>query len=197
MSWCFSHNTNHQSLRLSKRNPSITEETKLAVQYVLKLKSNPSNPTYASVFQCNYTAVFETKPNVILTLGLRLRQTILDSGIDLNCIANYSIPETPPWLLLKPHFDYGLYNIGTKSSTPPDEFISSYNELISLYQSYENISTDSSKQASAVASAAVSGDKILVKQLPNNASIFSAESSAVLLALDMISQTSNLKFLIL
>jgi hypothetical protein len=36
-----------------------------------------------------------------------------------------------------------------------------------------------------------------VKRLPNNASIFSADSSAILLALDMISQTSNLKFLIL
>jgi hypothetical protein len=52
-----------------------------------------------------------------------------------------------------------------------------------------------SKQGSAVASAAVSGDKILVKRLPNNASIFSAESSAILLALDVISQTSNAKFL--
>jgi hypothetical protein len=56
---------------------------------------------------------------------------------------------------------------------------------------------DTHKQGSAVASVAVSGDKILVKRLPNNASIFSAKSSAILLALDMISQTSNLKFLIL
>jgi ribonuclease HI len=43
----------------------------------------------------------------------------------------------------------------------------------------------------------VSADKVLVKRLPNNALIFSAESSAILLALDMISQTSHLKFLIL
>jgi hypothetical protein len=167
------------------------------VQYILKLKSNPSNPTYASVFQCNYAAVFETKPNVIPTLGLRLRQTTLDSGIDLDCIANYSTPETPPWLLLKPNFDHSLYDVGTKSNTSPDEFLSSCNELISLYHGYENIFTDGSKQGSAVASAAVSGNKILVKRLPNNASTFSAETSAMLVALDMISHTSNLKFLIL
>jgi ribonuclease HI len=36
-----------------------------------------------------------------------------------------------------------------------------------------------------------------VNRLLNNTSIFSAESSAILLALDIISQTSNLKFLIL
>ena len=66
-----------------------------------------------------------------------------------------------------------------------------------MYQGCENIFTDGSKQGSAVASAALSGDKILVKRLPNNASIFSAEASAILLAPDMISQTSNLKFLIL
>ena len=177
--------------------PISLRRQKLAVQYVLKLKSNPSNPTYTSVFQCNYRSVFEAKPNVIPTLGLRLRQTILDSGIDLNCIANYSIPKTPPWLLLKPNFDYGLYNVGSKSNTSPDVFLSSYNELISFHQGCENIFTDGSKQDSAVASAAVSGDKILVKRLPNNASIFSAEASAILLALDMISQTCNLKFLIL
>jgi hypothetical protein len=70
----------------------------------------------------------------------------LDSGIDVNSIANYSIPETPPWLLLKPNFDYSLYNVGTKSKTAPAEFLSSYNELLSLYQGYENIFTDGSKQ---------------------------------------------------
>jgi ribonuclease HI len=141
--------------------------------------------------------VFETKPNVIPSLCLRLHQTILDPGIDLKCIANYSIPGTTPWLLLKPNFNYSLYNVGTKSSTSPDEFLSSCSELISLYQGYENMFTDGSKQGSAVASVAVNGNKILVKRLPNNASIFSAESSAILLVLDMISQTSNLKFLIL
>ena len=57
--------------------PLTLRRQKLAVQSVLKLKSNPSNPTYTSVFQCNYRAVFEAKRNVIPTLSRRLRSLIV------------------------------------------------------------------------------------------------------------------------
>ena len=59
------------------------------------------------------------------------------------------------------------------------------------------IFTDGSKQGSAVAAAAVVIDKVLVQRLPDHASIFSAEAQAILLALDIISQSSNQHFLIL
>jgi ribonuclease HI len=48
-----------------------------------------------------------------------------------------------------------------------------------------------------VAAAAVMVNKVLVKRLPDHASIFSAEAQAILLALDIISQSSNQHFLIL
>jgi hypothetical protein len=38
---------------------------KLAHPYIVKLKSNPGNPAYSSVFQPNYTTLFDAKPNVI------------------------------------------------------------------------------------------------------------------------------------
>jgi ribonuclease HI len=65
------------------------------------------------------------------------------------------------------------------------------------YEDYNKIFTNGSKQGICVAAAAVSQDKVLVKRLPNHASIFSVEVTAILLALDIISQSIEQDFLIL
>ena len=51
--------------------PLKLRRQKLALQYIIKLKANPSNPAFSSVFQPNYTVLFDAKPNTIPTLGLR------------------------------------------------------------------------------------------------------------------------------
>jgi hypothetical protein len=161
---------------------------KLALQYVVKLKSNPNNPVYASVFQPNFKPLFEAKPNAIPTLGLRIQQSLTDSSLDLSCIAQFSLPTTPPWLLQQAHFDFTLYNLGSKSNILPDHYLSSYKELVSTYQGYKKIFTDGSKQGSAVSAAAVTKWKVLVKRLPNHSSVFSAEATAIVLAVKIIEQ---------
>ena len=177
--------------------PLRLRRQKLALQYMVKLKSNPNNPTYASVFQPNFEPLFEAKPHAIPTLGLRMHQPLTDTGIDLSCIAQCSLPKTPPWLLLRPKFDFTLYSLGNKSDTSPDLYLSYYRELISKYPGYKEVFTDGSKKGSAVSAAAVTKGTVLVNRLPNHASIFSAESRAVLLALRIIEQSSGKHFLIL
>jgi hypothetical protein len=49
--------------------PHRLRSQKLALQYIVKLKSNPGNPAYSSVFQPNYTALFDAKPNIVPPLG--------------------------------------------------------------------------------------------------------------------------------
>ena len=73
--------------------PLKLRRQKLSLQYIIKLKANPNNPAFSSVFQPNYTVLFNAKPNTIPTLGLRIRQAILDSGINLNSIALQQIFE--------------------------------------------------------------------------------------------------------
>jgi ribonuclease HI len=169
----------------------------LALQYMLKLRSNPSNPAYSCVFESNLTSFFIAKPQAIPTLGIRLRQALSDTGVSLDSIAEHAIPSSAPWLLRPPGFDYTLFNLGTKSNTSPDLYLSVYNQLVSeKYDGYQKIFTDGSKQGAAVGAAAVTTNKVLVKRLPNHASIFSAEAQAILLAIDIISQSNNLQFLI-
>lgn len=178
--------------------PLSLRRQKLALNYIIKLSSNADNPAYSSVFQPNYTSLFDHKPNTISTLGLRLSMALSESGVNISQIAPHLSTSTPPWLLRAPHFDYSLYNVGTKSDTPPDLYLCLYNRLVSEnYEGYIKIFTDGSKQGVSAAAAAVTVNKVLVKRLPNHASIFSAEAIAILLALDIISESSTENFLIL
>jgi hypothetical protein len=116
----------------------------------------------------------------------------------MNCIAQRLIPATPPWLFRTPCFDYMLYNVGTKCNTSPDLYLSLYIKVVSEnYDGYDKIFTDGLKQGICVAAAAVCHDKVLVKRLPNHASILSAKAIANLLAVDIISQSTKQDFLIL
>jgi hypothetical protein len=89
----------------AKKLPLRLRSRKLALQYIVKLKSDPGYPAYSSVFQPDIMHLFDAKPNIVPTLGLRLRQALSESGVNLNCIAQRLIPSTPPWLFRTPGFD--------------------------------------------------------------------------------------------
>jgi hypothetical protein len=93
--------------------------------------------------------------------------------------------------------DFTLYNLGTKSNILPDHYLSCYKELVLTYEGYKKIFTDGSKQGGAVSAAAVAEWKVLVKRLPDHASIFSAEAIGILLALNIIEQSPGRHFLII
>jgi ribonuclease HI len=65
-----------------------------------------------------------------------------------------------------------------------------------VFCDYTRIYTDGSKDGAAVAAAAVSQTMNRSCRLPNNSSIFSAEASAILLAVDIIKSTTDNKFAI-
>ena len=88
---------------------------------------------------------------------------------------------------------YILQDLGKKSDTPPHLFINKYNEIRNSLQGYIAIFTDGSKCGTAVAAAALSAPLTLSSRLPDNSSIFSAESQAINLALDIIEQSYTTK----
>jgi hypothetical protein len=59
---------------------------KLTLQYVLKLKSNPSNPAYRCVFEPCSKALFDARPTAIPTTGIRMQQQLSETGIHLDCM---------------------------------------------------------------------------------------------------------------
>jgi hypothetical protein len=168
----------------AKEMPPDLRRKKLSLQYMVKLKSNPSNPAYSCVCKAYPKALFDARPSVIPTLGIRMRQQLRDTGINLDCIARSCVPAIPPWLVQMATFFFLLHPLASKGDIPPDIFRSKLAELLSAFDGYERIYTDGSKDGEAVAAAAVSRYGTLVKRLTDHACVFSAEARAVLLALD-------------
>jgi hypothetical protein len=50
--------------------PAQLRRKKLALQYIVKPKSNLNNLACVSVFQPNFKPLFIAKPNVVATLGI-------------------------------------------------------------------------------------------------------------------------------
>ena len=110
-------------------------------------------------------------------------------------VAHIVIPENPPWLNLKPIFNFELtqYN---KSETNPLLIQQHFAEIRSATSEYSAIYTDGSKGGDRVASAAVFGQQVDSLRLPSASSIFSAEANAILLALKFVVSSDESKFMI-
>ena len=96
--------------------PSLyNRRLKLSMQYALKLKSNPSNPTYETVFEPQYKTLFENKPNMIHPFGIRISSEFENMNLDLNNIADFKISDVPPWTFSKPNLRFYFHCTMTRS----------------------------------------------------------------------------------
>ena len=165
------------------------------MQYALKLKSNPSNPTYETVFEPQYKTLFENKPGVIPSFGIRISSEFESMNLDLVNIADFKISDVPPWTVSQPRVLFSLHG-GGGSRAGPLVFRTKFHELLSDFPNYETIFTDGSKDGGTAGSACVAPSGTYKCRLPDSASIFSAENKAVDLAFDHIEQSRNSDFII-
>ena len=201
----------HQGLRLAlgafRTSPSVSllaeanepslynRRLKLSMQYALKLKSYPSSPTYETVFEPQYKTLFENKPNMIPSFGIRISSEFKNMNLDLVNIADFKISDVQPWTVSQPRVLFSLHN-DKKSQTDPLVFRTKFHELLSDFPNYETIFTDGSKDGDTAGSACVTPSNTYKCRLPDSASIFSADIKAIDLALDHIEQSRNSDFII-
>jgi ribonuclease HI len=184
------------SLYAEANEPSLyLRRQKLGLHYFLKLKSNPKNPTYKTVFSPMYDDLFQQRENTIPPFSLRNNRYIESLNIDLNDIETNQIPDIPPWIWKSPQFIYDLAK-SKKETTIPEIFKVQYNEIKQHFYNYEYIYTDGSKQNNRVAAAAVTEDETFSFRLPDNSSVFSAELKAIELALNHIETEGYMRYLI-
>ena len=69
----------------------------LSLHYASKITSLPKHPTHDAVFDYKYMKLFDARPNVIRTFGLRIKQFLTASNIDFS-----DILETPSYFVLPP-----------------------------------------------------------------------------------------------
>lgn len=169
---------------------------KLALQYAIKMKSNESNPAFEAVFHPSYEHLYEDT-NHIRPFGIRCRYDLEELGLDLECIHPTKLPSFNPWQYQPPVINTSL-GCEKKGSQNPEILRQNFLALREhLYKHHCAIYTDGSKAEEKVAAAAYLGNgQFLVRRLPDNSSIYSAELTAINLALNHIGSFHNKKFVI-
>ena len=165
------------------------------MQYYLKLKSNPVNPTHKVVFEPMYKDEFIEKEKVIPPFGLRCEADMNCIDILLEDVANHKVSEVPLWTSKSPTYNYYLSS-DNKATTDPMVFKNKFLEVKEQYYTHEEIYTDGSKDGDKVASAAILDGELYQFRLPNNSSIFTAELKAIDLALNHIEQDAYWRYII-
>jgi ribonuclease HI len=174
------------SLYVEADEPSLSErQIKLSLQYITKLKSNPSNPAYNCVFHPEYITLYEHKPSAIAPLGIRMKEHIVDAHINISNIKSNKLLNFPPWQMVKPTVNLDLTKF-TKSTTNQLIYQQYFAELKSSYPDHVTIYTDGSKDGVSVTAAAIVNSQPLTCRLPDDISIFSAEAKAIQIALEAI-----------
>ena len=187
-----------ESLYAEANEPSLSmRREKLSLQYYTKLASCPSNPTYKCVFHPKYEALYERKKNTIKSYGLRMKQTKTEAKLDTSVIHQTTTLQHPPWLTKQPKVIFDLIK-HTKGKTNPITYHEEFQIIKEKYQNHQAIYTDGSKTGDKAACAAIYKHNSLLERLPDGASIYSAEASAINSALKIIEthSTNNYEYII-
>ena len=190
-----------ESLYVEADEPSLyLRREKLALQYAIRLAANPSNPAYKITFPPHISEdivnLYENKPNVIKSFGLRIQPLLTSAKINPNTIEENSVPEIPSWCIRKPSVVFSLHS-GKKSETNPDLLKQDFHELQLYYADYQHIYTDGSKDKERVGCAVLRENDHQTMRIPDGSSIFTAEAKAIDLALDLVDNCNSCdKFII-
>lgn len=189
-----------QSLYTEAGEPSLANRRlRLCLNYYTKLYSEINNPAYECVFDGMFTKEYTKNPGCIPPFGIRIRPHAERAEINLGVINDFSkLPDAPPWTLSSPEirFDLASYQ---KENTNSLVYKGLFGELCSKYPAHEKIFTDGSKTENGVAASAVhqtKGVKESTKRLPSDSSVYTAELTALNLALEMIQNTKKKRFII-
>ena len=168
---------------------------KLALQFALRICSNPENPAFDALFDFQCEHFYTSRPNAIRSPALRIRDDFNRICLNTENVAKYSVITVPPWKLLRPNIDITLTE-HEKSKTDPLEYRISFNNLREKYGNYLCAFTDGSKSDDGVTAAAYSSKFFLQIRLPDEASIFTAELYAIRYALDFIASIDQFDFIV-
>ena len=140
--------------------------------------------------------LYENKPNVIKSFGLRSQPLLTSAKINPNTIEEHSFPEIPSWCIRKPSVVFSLHS-GKKSETNPDLLKQDFHELQLHYVDCQHIFTDGSKNKERVGCAVLRENDHQTMRIPDGSSVFMAEAKAIDLALDLVDNcNSHDKFII-
>ena len=185
-----------ESLYVEAHEPPLEiRRDKLALQYVLKLKTNPENPAYDVVFNPKHQELYKDKESATDSFGIHCKKLLKEAKIDVGEIVINSIPDVPIWDSEPVTVDFTLSEFD-KPSTSSTVFKSRFNGVKQKYLDFCHIYTDGSKVETKVASAYVCPYGTRGYRLRDGCSIFTAEVEAINKALTYVKVSTRKSFVI-
>ena len=166
---------------------------KLSLQYASKIKSLPKHPAHNAVFDNKYMKLFDARPNAIRTFGLRIKQFLTASNIELSDIFYFIVP---PWCIKPPKIVLELVHL-KKDRTDASIYQQLCMEIRDRYRDYIPVYTDGSRDGNAVACATVfPSSTVISMRLPDSASVFTDELWTIIKALEKIKNYTASKYIV-
>jgi len=165
--------------------PLYLRRKKLSLQYAVKISSCSMNPTVKCVFKLKSERLFARKPTQIAPLGIRIAENLSSIGFSHKNSTLRTVPSVPPWLLRRPCFNYDMYAFD-KNNVSAEVLQSHFAETKNCFDKHVEIYTDGLKIGESVAYAVICGNQIKRMRLPDKSSVYTAELSAIRLALELI-----------
>jgi len=159
------------------------------------VSTDTSNLAVNCIFNKHFTAFFHRYPSQIRPLGFRVSTDLHALHFAQKDILPVVTPSHPLWLYSIPVHDLSLSR-HAKSDTSPEIFQSNFMALCYELSHYHRIYTEGSKMNNSVSAAAVRHEETKSLQIPDKASIFTAELVAHNLALDIVWHSRHKKFVI-
>jgi ribonuclease HI len=186
-----------ESLYVLAKEPSLTlRRIKLSLQYIVKLAACPNNPAFESVFHPKFEHVYEAKQKAIRPLGLRMKYYLDIINKESYIIEEVEVPRIAPWKLSRPVSILDLAKF-KKSSTSPLEFQEKFDNIRLRFLTHKFLYTDGSKDGLSTGYAVTSrSTNYCNERIPDVCSIFTAELTAIYMAVKMIRDSDYDKFVI-
>ena len=126
-----------ESLHMDAHKPGLgARHAKLSLQYASKIKSLPKYSAHNAVFDNKYMKLFDARPSAICTFGLRIKQFLTASNIELSDILetpSYFI--LPPWCIKPPKIVLDLVHL-KKDRTDASIYQQLFMEIRDRYRDY-------------------------------------------------------------
>ena len=125
--------------------------------------------------------LFDARPNAIRTFGLRIKQFLTASNIELSDILETpSYFSSPPWCIKSPKIVLELVHL-KKDRTDASIYQQLFMEIRVRYRDHIPVYTDGSRDGNAVACATVfPSNTVISMRLPDSAFVFTAEVWAII-----------------
>ena len=99
------------SLYVEADEPSLySRREKLSLQYAIRLAANPSNPAHEVTFPPNYVNLYEQKPKVIKSFGIRISPFLESANIKPQNIEKHFTPNILAWCMKPPEILFDIHS---------------------------------------------------------------------------------------